>query len=247
MRSSGRQFNTCDDALWMKTWFPWVSWLICSTMHSNKIVVHGAPAVLLSFVEYTIVEYSDMFLSFLHLSLSESSFIIASMNLGHWCCLFAHLSFFLQYLNLFFPFEGPSSNSLSSLCLLGTKFAKKWFEWFGFFFLVMLRITRRHNSLLLFPYLHSCFVKVHCQAYPEKCLMSGYLNAHEDTKWKQKSCSDLLWAFVAGNYTNHVPQQDTFCFGGDWRQITVLPLAVLTSLFHRHSGVFDLVVISIPT
>lgn len=183
------------------------------------------------------------FYTFLFLNLISS--------LHHWALaidvVFSHpfLSFFSIW--TFFPFEGPSSNSLKSLCLLGTKFAKKmiWVICF-FFFLVMLRNTRRHNSVLLFPYLHSCFVKVHCQAYPEKCLMSGYLNAHEDTKWKQKSCSDLLWAFVAGNYTNHIPQQDTFCFGGDWRQVTVLLLAVLTSLFHRHSGVFDLVLISIP-
>lgn len=147
----------------------------------------------------------------------------------------------------FFHLKALHQTHSNLYACLGQSLPKKWFEWFLFvFFLVMLRNTKRHNSLLLFPYLHSCFVKVHCQAYPEKCLMSGYLNAHEDTKWKQKSCSDLLWAFVTGNYTNHIPQQDTFCFGGDWRQVTVLLLAVLTSLFHRHSGVFDLVLISIP-
>lgn len=48
------------------------------------------------------------------------------------------------------------------------------------------------------------------------------------------------------NYTHHIPQQDTFCFGGDWHQVTVFLLAVLTSLFHWHPGIYNLVLISIP-
>lgn len=50
----------------------------------------------------------------------------------------------------------------------------------------------------IISYLHGCFVKVHCKAYPEKSFLCGYLIAHQGKKWKQKSCCTLIsWQIVS--------------------------------------------------